>query len=141
MADFRIALRVLRKSPSYATIAILTLAIGIGAATAIFSVLNAVVLRPLPYADSDRLVLIRDKPPRSPEFSVAPGRFIEWQRRSHSFEAMAATEGETVNLTGVGEPIKMRGYLVSASAFPMLGVPPLKGRIFTPEEDRPGANA
>jgi putative ABC transport system permease protein len=141
MADVRIALRVLRKNPLYALVAILTLAIGIGAATTIFSVLNAVVLRPLPYADSGRLVLIRDaSPPRFPEFSVAPGRFVEWQRRNRSFTAMAAFEGVTANLTGVGDPVRMRGYLVSATTFPMLGIAPLRGRTFSADEDRPGSD-
>jgi putative ABC transport system permease protein len=141
MTDVRIALRVLRKNPLYALVAILTLAIGIGAATAIFSVLNAVVLRPLPYADSRQLVLIRDaSPPRFPEFSVAPGRFIEWQSRNRSFTAMAAFEGATTNLTGVGDPVRMRGYLVSAATFPMLGIAPLRGRTFTADEDRPGSD-
>ena len=142
MADLRIALRVLRKNPSYAIVAIATLAIGIGASTAIFSVLNAVVLRPLPYADSDQLVLIRDSaPPRFPEFSVSPGRYLEWTRRSRAFESMAAFESDSVNLTGSGEPLKMRGYLVSATTFPLLGIAPKLGRTFTAEEDRPGSNA
>ena len=141
MTDLRIALRVLRKNPSYAAVAILTLAIGSGAAMAIFSVLNAVVLRPLPYVDSGRLVLIRDaSPPRFPEFSVAPGRFLEWQKRNRSFDAMAAFEGVTTNLTGAGDPVRMRGFRVSATAFPMLGIPPLIGRTFTAEEDRPGSD-
>ncbi len=141
MADLRIALRVLRTNPSYAAVAILTLAIGAGAATAIFSVLNAVVLRPLPYVDSDRLVLIRDAaPPRFPEFSVAPGRFLEWQKRNRSFETMAAFQAVTTNLTGTGDPVRMRGYLVSATAFPMLGIAPLLGRSFTADEDRPGSD-
>jgi putative ABC transport system permease protein len=141
MADVRIALRVLRKNPVYALVAILTLAVGIGAATTIFSVLNAVVLRPLPYADSGRLVLIRDaSPPRFPEFSVAPGRFIEWQRRNRSFTAMAAFESVTANLTGLGDPVRMRGYLVSATTFPLLGIAPLRGRAFTADEDRPGSD-
>jgi putative ABC transport system permease protein len=141
MTDLKIALRVLRKNPSYAAVAILTLAIGIGSATAIFSVLNAVVLRPLPYADSDRLVLIRDAaPPRFPEFSLAPGRFLEWTKRSRSFDSLAAFQSDSINLTGSGEPLKMRGYLVSATTFPMLGVPPRLGRTFTADEDRPGSD-
>jgi putative ABC transport system permease protein len=139
MNDLRIALRVLRKNPSYATVAVLTLAIGIGSATAIFSVLNAVVLRPLPYADSDRLVLIRDSsPPRLPEFSLSPGRFLEWTKRSRTFESLAAFQNDSVNLTGAGEPFKLRGSLVTATTFPMLGIAPRLGRTFTAEEDRPG---
>jgi putative ABC transport system permease protein len=141
MTDLRIALRMLRKNPSYALVAVLTLAIAIGATTAIFSVLNAVVLRPLPYRDSDRLVLIRDSsPPRLPEFSVSPGRFLEWQKRARSFETMAAIQNDTANLTGVGEPVRMRGAKVSATAFPMLGIGPIVGRTFTADEDHPGAD-
>jgi putative ABC transport system permease protein len=141
MTDLRIALRMLRKNPSYALVAVLTLAIAIGATTAIFSVLNAVVLRPLPFRDSDRLVLIRDSsPPRLPEFSVSPGRFLEWQKRTRSFETMAAIQNDTANLTGVGEPVRMRGAKVSATAFPMLGIGPMVGRTFTADEDRPGAD-
>src|SRR5215475_4384943 len=98
MADLTLALRVLRKNPSYAAVAILTLAIGIGAATAIFSVLNAVVLRPLPYANPDRLVLIRDAaPPRFPEFSVSVGRFTEWERRTRVFDSIGAVQQVSAN--------------------------------------------
>jgi predicted permease len=141
MNDLRIAWRVLRKNPSYALVAILTLGIGIGAATAVFSVLNAVVLRPLPFANPDRLVLIRDAaPPRFPEFSVSPGRFTEWQARTRAFETMGAVQNATANLTSTGDPVRMRGALASATIFPMLGVAPLRGRTFAAEEDRPGAD-
>lgn len=141
MNDLRFAFRVLRKHPSFAFVAVVTLAIGIGAATAIFSVVNAVVLRPLPYVDSDRLVVLRDSaPPRLPEFSVAPGRFLEWQKRTRVFESMAAFESQTANLTGSGDPVRLRGARISATAFPMLGVAPLLGRTFTPEEDHPGSD-
>src|SRR5262245_52526744 len=139
--DLRVAWRTLRKSPSYAGIAILTLSLAIGGATTIFSVLNSVVLRPLPYPESDRLMVIRDAwPPRFPEFSVSPGRFLEWQTRTRAFESLAAQQNVTFNLTGSGEAMRIRGALVSHNMFPLLGVGPLKGRTFTADEDRPGNN-
>ena len=91
MGDLRFAWRSLRKHPGFAAVALLTLAIGIGSTTAIFSVLNAVVLRPLPYAEPDRLVIIRDSfVPKLPEFSVSPGRFLEWQTRTRAFDGVAS---------------------------------------------------
>jgi putative ABC transport system permease protein len=139
MPDLVLALRLLRKQPSYAAVAILTLAIGIAGATAIFSILNAVVLRPLPYPEADRLAIIRDAaPPRFPEFSLSPGRFLEWQSRTHVFEAIAATRNDAVSLTGRGDPRRLTGALVTASLFAVGGVAPVKGRTFTAEEDRVG---
>jgi putative ABC transport system permease protein len=141
MTDLRLAVRAFRTHPAYASVAILTLAIGIGAATAVFSIVNAVVFRPLPYAQSDRLVWIMDSnPPRLPEFSVAPGRFLEWQRRTRAFESLAAYATDTASLTGAGDPVRLRGVRITASAFPLLGISPLAGRVFTPNEDRPGAD-
>src|SRR4030095_4132333 len=120
MSDFRTAIRMLLRQPSYAAVAILTLAIGIAGAAAIFSILNAVVLRPLPYPHAERLVLIRDaKPPQFPEFSLAPGRFLEWQRRTRVFDAIAASRGNVVNLTGRGDP---RRLPVAAATSPFLDV-------------------
>jgi putative ABC transport system permease protein len=136
--DLRVAWRTLLKSPSYAAIGILTLSLAIGGATTIFSVLNAVVLRPLPYPEPERLMVIRDAwPPRFPEFSVSPARFMEWQARTRAFESLAAFQNSTFNLTGSGEPMRVRGARVNFNMFPLLGVGPLKGRTFTAEEDRP----
>src|SRR6185295_18063982 len=93
----------------------------------------------LPYPESDRLMVVRDSwPPRFPEFSVAPGRFLEWQSRTRAFDSLAAQQNATFNLTAAGEPMRIRGALVSHNMFPLLGVGPLKGRTFTAEEDRPG---
>src|SRR5262249_5561183 len=140
MSDLRTALRTLRKQPSYASVAILTLAIGIAGATAIFSILNAVVLRPLPYPQPDRLAVIRDAaPPRFPEFSLSPGRFLEWQARPPSFAAVAATRNDVANLTGRGDPSRLPTAAVSATFFAVGGVFPVRGRAFTAEEDRDGA--
>src|SRR5262249_17536114 len=140
MSDLRTALRTLRKQPSYASVAILTLAIGIAGATAIFSILNAVVLRPLPYPQPEQLAVSRDAaPPRFPEFSVAPGRFLEGQARTHAFDAIAAWRNDAVNLTGRGDPRRLPVASVSATFFAVGGVFPVKGRAFTTDEDRDGA--
>ncbi len=131
MGDVRFAWRTLRKHPGFALVAVLTLSIGIGGATAIFSVLNAVVLRPLPYADSDRLVVIRDAwIPKLPDFSVSPGRFLEWQTRTRAFAGVAISQAVNVNLTGLGDPERLRGAMVSTNFFEVLGVPPAFGRVF-----------
>ena len=140
MRDFRLALRTFRRQPLYAAVAVSTLAVAIAGATAIFSILNAVLLRPLPFPNADRLVIIRDAwLPRFPEFSVSPGRFLEWQARTRVFEAIAATRNDTVNLTGRGDPRRLAAALVSSSLFAVGGVSPAIGRVFTDEEDRPGA--
>ena len=136
MKDLKFAWRSFRKHAPVASIAVLTLAIAIGGATAIFSVLHAVLLRPLPAGEPDRLVMIRDAwPPRFAEFSVAPGRFIEWQARARVFEGIAAGRGAFVNLTGSGDPERLRGVSVSPSFFSVMRAAPLHGRVFRPDED------
>ena len=140
MNDLRTALRPLLKQRSYTTVAVMTLAIAIAGATAIFSILDAVVLRPLPYPQADRLVIIRDAaPPRLPEFSLSPGRFLEWQSRTRVFDAIAATHSDTLNLTGRGDPRRLAGADASSTLFAVAGLEPIKGRVFTADEDRPGA--
>src|SRR5262245_59698606 len=129
MGDLRFAWRALWKNRGFAALAILTLAIAVGATSAIYSVLNAVVLRPLPYPNSDELVFILDSaPPRFPVFSVSPGRFLEWRARTHSFAAITATRSSSVNLTGNGEPQRLRAQIVSSNYFTMLGLPAIAGR-------------
>jgi putative ABC transport system permease protein len=140
MGHFWNAFRVLRKQPSYAAVAVVTLAIAIAGATAIFSILDAVVLRPLPYPQPDRLAMIRDAaPPRFPEFSVSPGRFLEWQARTRVFDAVGATRSDTLNLTGRGDPRRLVGADASSTLFAVAGLAPIKGRAFTADEDQPGA--
>ena len=142
MADLRFAWRSLRKHPGFAVVALLTLAIGIGSATAIFSVLNAVVLRPLPYADPDRLVIIRDSfMPKLPEFSVSPGRFLEWQTRTRTFDGIACAQNTTVNLTGSGDPERLRSALVSANFFSVLGATAVTGATFAAGDDADAGKA
>src|SRR5690349_6169380 len=114
MGDLKFAWRALLKNRGFSLVAILTLAIAVGATSAIYSVLNAVVLRPLPYPNPDELVFIRDSaPPRFPVFSVSPGRFLEWQTRTHSFSGIASTQGTNANLTGDGEPLRLRATIAS----------------------------
>ena len=132
--DLRYGFRNLFRTPGFTAIAILTLALGIGANTAIFSVINAVLLRPLAYKDSDRLVtLLHDG--TNP---VAGGNFHDWREQSHSFEAMGAAEVWGPNLTGEPPAERIRGLKITQSILPMLGVDPLLGRAFLPGEDRVG---
>ncbi len=141
MHDIRFALRQLTKSPAFTAIAIITLALGIGACTAIFSVVNGVLLRPLNYAEPDRLVLLRENQlPQYPEFSVSPPNFLDWQKLAKSFTALAAYRGQNYNLTGAREPLRLAGSRVTASYFSVYGVAPQFGRDFLPEEDSPGRN-
>ncbi len=132
--DLHYALRQLRKSPGFTAVTVITLALGIGANTAIFSVVNAVLLRPLPYKDDGRLVVILNKG-RNP---VAPANFIDWRSQSQSFSQMGAAEYWTPNLTGTDNPEKLWALHVTPDIFPMLGVQPLLGRMFLPEEQEAG---
>jgi putative ABC transport system permease protein len=139
--DFRYALRQLIKAPSFTLVAILTLALGIGACTAIFSVVNTVLLRPLDYPDPDRLVIIRETQlPKFPEFSVSPPNFLDWQKQAKSYEHLAATTGASLNLTGEGEPQRLIGVKATAHYFDVYGVKPILGRMLLPEEDAVGKN-
>jgi putative ABC transport system permease protein len=132
--DIRYGVRQLRRSPGFTAVAVLTLALGIGANTAIFSVVNAVLLRPLPYKDSEGLVVIL----HYGNGPVAPANFIDWRNQNHVFQRMGAAEYWTPNLTGVDRPEQVWGLHVTSDIFPLLGVQPLLGRMFLPEEDQPG---
>ncbi|HEY7544694.1 MAG TPA: ABC transporter permease [Blastocatellia bacterium] len=140
--DLRYAVRQLLKKPGFAATAILTLALGIGANAAIFSVVNSVLLRRLPFKDPERLVMVWETIPSIglSENTPAPANFLGWREESQSFESMAALGPSFTNLTGGGEPEKIDSVRVSAELFPLLGVEPLVGRWFLPEEDRPGNN-
>ena len=140
LAELRIAYRTFWRSRSFAAVAALTLALGIGASTAVFTVVNTVLLRPLPFAEPDRLVfLLESRMPQMPRFSVAPGNFMSWLAENRTFERMAAIEGVSLNLTGSGEPESLRADRVSAGLFAMLAIQPRLGRFFSAEEDQPGA--
>jgi putative ABC transport system permease protein len=137
--DLRYAFRQLIKSPGFAAVTILTLALGIGACTAIFSVVDAVLLRPLDYPDPARLVVIRETQlPDFPEFSVSPPNYLDWEKQTKSYEYLAAYSGSRINLTGDGEPQQLVGVKATAHYFDVYGIKPTLGRTFLPEEDAPG---
>jgi putative ABC transport system permease protein len=136
--DLGYALRQMWKAPVFTLIAVLTLALGIGATTAIFSVVDAVVLRPLPFPEPDRLMRLWEKNPQTDQFSVSDPNFLDWRQANRSFVDMAAIRFTTPSLVGDGEPVRLTAAAVTASLFPVLGAKPALGRTFLPEEDRPG---
>jgi predicted permease len=138
LQDLRFGVRTLAKAPAVAIIAVVALALGIGANSAMFSIVHAVLLRPLPYPEPERLVQLFTSMPQFREASVSYPNFIDWQRRSRSFESMAAYRNETFNLTGVATPERLRGQMASAQIFATLGVTPIIGRTFGADEDRKG---
>jgi len=133
---------MLRTSPGFTTIAILTLAIGIGATTAMFSFVDGVLLKPLPYANADRIVRVLEKPPGGPEArnGISTLNFLDWQRENSVFQYMAARTDGSVTLTGITNPVQLRGAMMSAHGFDILGVNAVLGRTFAPDEDQPGKN-
>ena len=138
LQDIRYGARSLRKTPAFTSIAILTLALGIGVNVAMFSIVNGVLLRPLSYPESHRLVMLYTSMPQFRQASVSYPNFLDWQERSRSFERMAAYRDENFNLTGMANPERLRGRMTSATIFPVLGVNPVLGRTFTADEDRRG---
>jgi len=140
--DLRYSLRNLARDRGFAIVALLTLALGIGANTAIFSIVNSVILRPLAYRDPDRLFTIHEVIPKLsnlyPELPVNPLHYLEWRKRCMSFEQVGEVGTYTPNLTGMGQPEQLGGARVSANFLSMLGVQPQLGRGFLEEEDRPG---
>ena len=142
LQDLRFGARMLWKRPGFTAVAVLTLALGIGANTAIFSLVNAVLLRPLPFAEPGRLVMLWEDASRIgfPQNTPAPANYVDWKTQTRSFEGMAATMWASFNLTGYGEPQKLNGEAVTADLFGVLGVRPALGRGFTPDEERPGSD-
>ena len=136
LQDARFGLRMLRRSPGFATVAAITLALGLGANTAMFSVIDAVLLRPLPFADPDRLVYILDENASKGflHFSSSPANFLDWRAQAQSFTGMAASRGGTLTLTGSGDAQRLRALFVTPDFFPVLGVDTVVGRTFTTEE-------
>ena len=139
--DLRYAARLQRKNPGFTIVAVIALALGIGANTAIFSVVNTVLLRPLPYKDPERLVMVWEDASRHgyPRDTPAAGNYVDWRDQNQVFEGMAAIADTSFNLTGSGEPERLEGRRVSVNLFPLLGVEPQIGRVFTAAEDQPGA--
>ena len=140
MNDLRFALRQLRKTPGFTFIAVLTLALCIGANTAIFSVINAVLLRPLPYPDPNRLVIISESDANQPNISVSFPDYVDWKKENRVFEEIAVARRESYNLSGLPDrdPEQISGAIVTANFFKVIGLSPQIGRTFTEEEDRVG---
>ena len=138
--DVRYALRQLGKNPGFTTVTVLTLALGIGANTAIFSVVNGVLLNPLPFHDASRIVSMFEATPNFFKGSISYPNFLDWQRDNRSFEAMAAYRSTDGSVTGTGQAEYVHAQRISATFFPILGVKPILGRNFTAEEDRRGAS-
>jgi putative ABC transport system permease protein len=139
--DLLHAARALGRHPAYFFTALLTLALGIGFSTATFSVIHAVLLRPLPYSNPEQLLRLRERAlPRFPQFSVSPGHYLTWQAETTMFEGIAAWGTQLVNLdAGGGEPERIRADRVTANLFPLLGVKPVLGRAFSEADDETGA--
>src|SRR5437868_5151314 len=138
--DLRFGLRTLIKNPGFTIVAVIALALGIGANSAIFSVVNAILLRPLPYKSPDQLVVIWENATHLgfPKDTPSPANFLDWRQQSTVFDGMSAFAERSFNLTGAGEPERLDGRRVSANLFDLLGVKPIIGRTFAADEDKPG---
>jgi putative ABC transport system permease protein len=139
LQDARLSLRLLRRSPGFVLFAVLALALGLGANEAIFSVVDSVLLRPLPFRHADRLVEVWEDASHIgfPTDTPAPANYADWKHRNHVFEDIAALKGDLYALTGVGTPEQIEGSPVTANLFPLLGVSPILGRNFSAQEDQP----
>ncbi len=139
--DLRHTLRGIRRSPGFAAVAVLTLGLGIGAATTIFSVVDAVIIAPMPFEDPDRLVSIEEVNPEGSDFSASEPNYLDFRDRNQSLVSLAAFRIDRLSLTGGSEPRLVRTGAVTHSLFPTLGVGPALGRSFRPDEDQPGGSA
>jgi predicted permease len=137
--DVRFAIRMLLKNPGFTAVVVLTLALGIGANTALFSVVNGVLLNPLPYPHPEQLVTLHESKPNFLTGSISYPNFRDWQNDNHTFSAIAVTRSYAFSLTGVGEAEQVSARFISSDFFPLLGVQPVIGRPFAPDEDRIGA--
>ena len=138
MSDLKFAIRQLLKNPGFTAVAVLTLALGIGANTAIFSVVDGVLLKPLHYDQPGQLVQVWEAPSPGKRNSVSPGVFLDWKQQSVTFDSLAAFNNADLNLTGTGEPERLNGLRMSARGLDVLRARPLLGRTFAPGEDQPG---
>ncbi|HEY6944624.1 MAG TPA: ABC transporter permease, partial [Candidatus Acidoferrum sp.] len=137
--NLRYALRGLKKNPGFTSVAVLTLALGIGANTAMFSIINAVLLRPLPYREPQNLVLLSEHWPQFPRLSLSYLNYKDWRDQSRSFEAVGAVRNFVVTMTGIEEAERIPAQNITASLFDLVGVRPELGRPFDAVEDKPGA--
>lgn len=138
LRDILYAYRTLLKSPGFTIVSLLTLAIAIGANTAIFSFVDSILLTPLPYPDSDKIVRVLEKPPNGPRNGISTLNFLDWRSQNNAFEYMAAQAGADVTLTGYGEPVQLRGERVSPQYFNIFGLKAAQGRLFTADEEQRG---
>src|ERR1044072_8187125 len=138
--DLRFTFRSLLRNSGFTVVVLLTLALSIGAATAVFSVVNAVVFRPLSFHNPDQLVIIWETEPQLEKAPVTPADFLDWRERNQVFQHVAAYKSQSLNLTGQDEPERVRGVAVSADFFSVLGINPQQGRAFSLEDDRSGAD-
>ena len=138
LQDIRYGLRMLRKSPGFTAVAIITLALGIGANTAIFSVVNGVLLNPLPYRNPNELVALYSRMRSFTNASISYPNFLDWQRENRSFSSLASYRSDDFNLSGTGQPERLKGGMITATFFPLFGVKPILGRTFSDAEDQLG---
>jgi putative ABC transport system permease protein len=136
--DLRHAIRLFRNDPGFSAVAIATIALAIGANTAMFSFVNGMLLSPLPYPESDSIVRVLEKLPNGAPNNISTLNYLDWANQNGVFEYMAAEAGWRATLTGGNEPVSIRGALVSAHYFDIFGVVPAMGRTFLPEDDQPG---
>ena len=137
--DLRYALRTLARTPAFTATAVLVTALGIGANTTVFSITDRVLIRPLPFKDSERLVALWEDVPGYTRLEPSPPNYLDWKRMATCFESMAAYAGRSVNLVGQGEPQRVESASVTAELLPMLGVEPLFGRLFSDDDAKAGA--
>ena len=140
LQDIKYGIRSLTRRPGFVAVAIITLALGIGASSAIFNVVNAILLNSLPTHDPEQLVVLWETTPDGDTIPLSPADYVDYRDQNQSFEGIAAARRWAINLTNIDEPQKLPGFYVSTNLFPMLGAKPLMGRTFFPEEEQPGAN-
>src|SRR5215471_5255839 len=139
LAEFRYSLRVLARTPGFTTVAILTLALGIGATTAVYAVADGAILRPFPYPDMDRIMLIGEVGGNGQPMSVSWPDFGDWQAQNEVFSQIGLYRNQTVTLTGAGDPERVPGSLASSGLFAATAIPPLMGQVFGAADDQPDA--
>ncbi len=140
-SDLRFASRTLRAKPVLTTVAVASLALGIGANTAIFSVIESALLRGLPFPNADQLVYLRDHQPGYEAASLAPGEYLDYRNQSRTLSGLAAATSQNLTLTGHSEPGNLRGLSVTPNYFQVLGAQPYMGRLMSPEIDKPGSDS